>query len=396
MDDRGTLEFLALCSACDVGGFETASQYLTQDMFSLEETRTGWKVIQAIYKAGNDRVDYAQLLDGMQDAGVKVTSEWIDGISKSAWESSHAAYHAKRLVASYRADRLRAISEIVTRQRLATDDWMRWLQSEIESIAGGIEKECQSIADVLATPDSEARIVTTGFQLLNQRLGGGMRAKELIVAGGRPGAGKTTLMMQMALQSAVQQGTRTLIVTIEMAAKELIKRMLRTVDREKLERLPIFIRDDLTEWRQMEAAIKQAIRSKGIELVVVDYIQRIRHDGTDHRERQIAEISGGLKDIARTCDIPVIAGSQLNRESARNGSRPTLKDLRESGAIEQDADIVLLLGQTDEDSNARTFDIAKQRNGPTGKYELRLDGPAFWFHEVDESEKYQEAASQWS
>lgn len=395
MDDRKTLEFLALCSACMVDGFEKASQYVTEDMFSLDDMRTGWKVIQGVYKAGNDRVDYAQLLDGMQDAGVPITKEWIEGITQSAWECSHATYHAKRLVAAYRADRLRAISEVITRQRLVTDDRMKWLQSEIEAIAGGVEKECMSIADVLATPETEQRVITTGFPLLNQRLSGGMRAKELIVAGGRPGAGKTTLMMQIALQAAFEAGTRTLIVTIEMAARELIKRMLKRVDRERLERLPIFIRDDLTEWRQMEAAIKQAIRSKGIELVVVDYIQRITHNGTDHRERQIAEISGGLKDIARTCDIPVIAGSQLNRESARNGSRPTLKDLRESGAIEQDADIVLLLGQSEEDTNARTFDIAKQRNGPTGKYELRLDGPAFWFYEVDESEKYGEVTNKW-
>lgn len=395
MSERAEMEMLTLCAACDQHGFEAAKAHVTEDMFSIADHRTAWRVIESAYKAGSHGIDYAQLLDGMKDAGVKPITDWIERIVKASYEASYASYHAKRLLACHRADRMRAIAEQVTSLQMMTDDRLKWIQQEIQDISGGIEREALSLAEVLAIPDIERRVVKTGFPMLDGRLNGGIRAKELIVAGGRPGAGKTTLMMQIALQAAYQYGTRCLIVTIEMSAGELAKRMMRKVDAGRLAELPIFVRDDLTDWRQMESAIKQTIRSKHIDLVVVDYIQRITHSGADYRERQIAEISGGLKDIAREADIPVIAGSQLNRESVRKGTRPTLSDLRESGAIEQDADVVLLLGQSEEHQAMRTFDIAKQRNGATGKHELRLDGPNFWFEEVAEADKFADVASAW-
>lgn len=393
--DRSELELLTLCASCDIAGFEQAKQFVTLEMFSIPDHQTAWQVIERAYKGGAQGIDYAQLLDGMSDAGVKPITDWIERIVKASYEASHAAYHAKRLLSCHRADKMRAIAEQVSRLQMMTDDRLKWIQAEIEHLSSGIEREAVSIAEVLAQPEIERRVVKTGFPRLDKRLNGGIRAKELIVVGGRPGAGKTTLMMQAAVHAAYFHGTRCLILTIEMSAAELVKRMTKKIPVERLESLPIFIRDDLTDWAQMQAAIKQTIRSKHIDLVVVDYIQRITNSGTDHRERQIAEISGGLKDIAREADIPVIAGSQLNRESVKKGSRPTLSDLRESGAIEQDADLVLLLGQSEEHEAARTFDIAKQRNGATGKYELRLDGPNFWFEEIDEGDKFAKVASAW-
>lgn len=396
MSDRAELELLLICAACDIDGFERAKQFVNSDMFSVDDLRTAWSVIEAIHKSGSDRVDYAQLMDGMSDAGIRPIGQWVERIVSASYEASHSEYHARRLLSAHRADRLRSVAAKVSDLKMVTEDRLRWLMQEIEELAGGIENDCVSVGEVLAMPVTERRIVKTGFPILDQRIGGGLKAKELMVVGGRPGAGKTTLMMQIAAQSAYLHGTRCLVVTIEMSKEELTGRWHKKITADKLQTLPIYIRDDLSDWMQMQSVIRQTIKRRSIDLVIVDYIQRITHSGTDHRERQIAEISGGLKDIARDANIPVIAGSQLNRESVRKGTRPTLTDLRESGAIEQDSDVVLLLGYNEEQDNMRTFDIAKQRNGPTGKAELRLDGPVFWFHEVEPEHPYAGVDAAWS
>jgi replicative DNA helicase len=119
-------------------------------------------------------------------------------------------------------------------------------------------------------------------------------------------------------------------------------------------------------------------------VVVLDYIQlceiKLSRDG--NREREIATMSRRLKQLAKICKVPIVIGSQLNRESAKRG-KPTLADLRESGAIEQDADIVLLLHRDDE-SDDTTIGIAKHRGGATGEVVMRLNGPQFRFEDAYE------------
>lgn len=392
MTDRRDLEFLCICAACDRGGLEAAMMYIDAEAFSHEDLRGIFKIIQRLRAAGADGVDYAMLADAVRDAGLEVSKDYLQKITAAAWEASHAQYHARRLRDVVRADRLRAMAFRLEKLTVAPDEVIHDLQEEIESIGGDAETGEQSLGQLLLVPKSTSNIIPTGFPILDQKLGGGLRSKQLLVIGGRPGAGKTSLMTQMCAQMAFA-GHKTLMVTIEMSAGEVLGRLKRSIAIDRLAEMPMWLRDDLTDFRQIDSALRTAIRQRGVQAVFVDYIQRVTVTGQDNREKEIRIISSGLKDLARDCNIPVVAGSQLKRGE---GGRPKLTDLRESGAIEQDADVVILLGHHDEGEALRTFDIAKQRNGATSQNDIAFDGPRTWFTEVVSEQVDSAAYDNWN
>jgi replicative DNA helicase len=377
MSDRRDLEFLVLCAACDRGGLEAAMMYIDDGCFAHDDLRGIWKVIMKLRATGIDGVDYAMLADAVSDAGIDVAKDYLQRIASAAWEAGHAQYHARRLRDVVRADRLRLLGMKMERMTVAPDDVVRELKQDLDDITGEAESGEQSIGQLLLAPTIASVIVPTGFPILDQKLGGGLRSKQLLVIGGRPGTGKTSLMGQMAAQMAMA-GYRTMLVTIEMSGREMVSRLKRAVSVERLSELQLFIRDDLDHFHQIDSACRTAIRQRGLHAVFVDYIQRVSVPGQENREKEIRMISSGLKDLARHCNIPVVAGSQLKRGEGR----PKLSDLRESGAIEQDADVVILLGHHDDGEGLRTFDVAKQRNGATSQNDIAFDGPRTWFSEV--------------
>ena len=143
--------------------------------------------------------------------------------------------------------------------------------------------------------------------------------------------------------------------------------------------LPLWF-SEAFEFSKLTRQIRLAKRRHGIQLAAVDYLQLIESPTVrnDLRERQVAIMSRGLKQLAMELQIPILLGSQLNRESEKRG-RPSLADLRESGAIEQDADIVILIAG-DPESDDRELIVAKHRGGPVGMVRATLDRPKFWFH----------------
>jgi replicative DNA helicase len=168
--------------------------------------------------------------------------------------------------------------------------------------------------------------------------------------------------------------------------QEKVSRVLREV----VSWLPLKVDDTGGHtFEQLRARSKgEAIRS-GVDLIIVDYLQLVRFPGAQGREREIAEISGGLKNLAKDLNIPVVALSQLNRKMEdRQDRTPRLSDLRDSGSIEQDADVVLLLHR---DHNAQPSSpmfgkaellVAKHRNGPTGSFHLRFEGQVCRFSDL--------------
>jgi len=247
------------------------------------------------------------------------------------------------------------------------------------------------------------RGVETGFFELDDMLNGLQRGEMLIVAA-RPSMGKTAFAMNIIEHVSANSLLPCAVFSLEMSKQQLAQRMLCSrgqIDAHKLRKgmlqaheyahlanvvgelakAPIWVDDSagLTPL-DLRAKARRLKRQHDIKLIMVDYMQLMDNPGPENRQQQISEISRGIKAVARELDIPVMALSQLNRASeGRDGHRPRMSDLRESGSIEQDADVIMLLHREDyyrmsepdfTPDNIAEIIIAKQRNGPTGTVKL--------------------------
>jgi replicative DNA helicase len=258
--------------------------------------------------------------------------------------------------------------------------------------------------------------VETGFVDFDQ-MTGGLQKSELIILAARPSMGKTALAMNMAEYAALN-GTQTLFVSLEMSAIELGDRLLCSVARVNGNRLrngtitnderkklinaaaqisqaPLFIDDSPSRtMTEIAANARRLKRRQGLGLIVVDYLQLIDPDNPrDPRQEQVSKISRRLKALAREMEVPVLCLGQLNRQvEATSSNKPQLSHLRESGAIEQDADVVMFVHReeyymTNEEDREQVRGqadllIRKQRNGPTGEMKLT------WNHEFTRFDNY--------
>jgi len=248
--------------------------------------------------------------------------------------------------------------------------------------------------------------IPSGFTKMD-RVTGGFKNKELIIIAGRPGMGKTALALQLA-KNISEFNNSVGFFSLEMSDESLARRYLSNVSgksnvellngkcsidqllstSEQLLKLGIYI-DDTSNISiiELRAKVRKLIMQHHIKAIIVDYLQLMKGEGQS-REQEVSSISRGLKAIAKDMDIVVIALSQINRESeARKDKRPQLSDLRESGAIEQDADMVFLLYRpayykiesvVSDGNNLNTeglliVDIAKNRNGATGEFNLKTN-----------------------
>lgn len=260
------------------------------------------------------------------------------------------------------------------------------------------ELAAETVNQVIATGKGElsGSVVPTGFADLDRLLSGGLRDGQLIVIAGRPGLGKSTAGLDIARNAAIRHAMTSMFVTLEMTGIELTMRMLSAEARiplhllrtgqlrddewdravEPLARIddaPLKIYDDpMMNLGLIRAEAKRIKAAHGLRLLVIDYLQLMtgkRGDGG--RQQEVADLSRGLKLLSKEVECPVIAMSQLNRgPEQRQDKKPSLGDLRESGAIEQDADVVILLDRPEYyDRNKRPgeadFIVAKHRNGPT-------------------------------
>jgi replicative DNA helicase len=255
-------------------------------------------------------------------------------------------------------------------------------------------------------PD-KLRGLPTGFTDFD-RLTGGLRPGDLVIVAGRPSMGKTTLAMNMAEFAAVNPGTRAsvAIFSMEMPSEQLITRMLSSIGgvplnalrsgkisdedwvritgaTSQLSEAKIFVDEaPALNPTELRARARRVKREHGLHLIVVDYLQLMQVPGTqENRATEIAEISRGLKTLAKELAVPVIALSQLNRGvEQREHKKPVMSDLRESGAIEQDADMILLIYREEVYDRNTTkkgvaeIDLVKHRNGEIGTFLLTFQG----------------------
>ena len=256
--------------------------------------------------------------------------------------------------------------------------------------------------DELATRGGQMPGLPTGFSMLDQYIGG-LNKSDLILLGARPGMGKTAIALNMAMSAAKKSGKTVVIFQLEMSRAQLATRLLSTegfIDSKKL-RMGNLDDDD---WQKMAEATEnlnklnilidensgitvpemkaKCRRVNNLGLIVIDYLQLMHAPKrTDNRVQEVAEISRSLKIMAKDLNVPVLCCCQLSRgPEGRQDKRPMLSDLRESGSIEQDADIVLFIYRDDyynsegDNHNAAELIVAKNRHGETGKIDLQWMG----------------------
>jgi replicative DNA helicase len=276
----------------------------------------------------------------------------------------------------------------------------RYEHSEIEALGRLVQ---DVVGKLQASEGRRASGVLTGFGDLDE-LTGGFQPGDFIIVAGRPSLGKTALLLNVA-ENMAMRGDAVGIFSLEMSKHQLVERLLAARSGLELHRLrrmmlgkehysrlfaacgelqdaPIYV-DDLaaTTLLQIRARARRMVVKHAVKAIFVDYIQLITTGGrVESRQLEVSEISRGLKALARELNLPVVCASQLNRApEQREGHRPRLSDLRESGSLEQDADLVALLHREDyyhqgdddyEPSGTAELIVAKQRNGPTDTVKL--------------------------
>ena len=317
------------------------------------------------------------------------------------------------------ADRIRETVESIgsTSEKLAS------AQSAVMSISESVASRqpkvmrevLSSAVDVLTQRSSgNVRCLPTGFRDLDRQLAGGFRPGNLIVLAGRPGMGKTSLAVNIGYQVS-GSGVPVLVLSLEMPEQELADRLIsqaggvylsavlagdmegETGERimagvSRLHEIPLVI-DDQGGLSLFDVASKarSVKRKHGLGLLVIDYLQLMTGEG-DNRNQQIEQITRGLKALAKELDIPVVALSQLSRKcEERTNKRPMNSDLRESGAIEQDADVILFVYRDEEynpdspDKGTAEIIISKNRQGQNGMVRMAYQGCYTRFTDLDHS-----------
>lgn len=258
------------------------------------------------------------------------------------------------------------------------------------------------------------RGVPTGFPDLDDALAG-LQQSNLIILAARPGVGKTTLAMNIAQYVAVELKRPVGFFSLEMSREELVDRLLvaqADIDAWKLKtgklseddfsklsdamgvlaEAPLFIDDTpALSVLEMRTKARRLQVESSLDLLVVDYLQLARSRNLENRVQEVSEISQGMKNLARELKIPVLVLSQLSRAvETRGGKKPQLADLRESGSIEQDADVVMFLWREDDENPENIMlDISKHRNGPLRSVPLRFKGDRIKFYSRDTKHKSQ-------
>src|SRR5712692_1282974 len=398
------------------------SGWLHSDDFFRDSHRFIYEAMQELYNANepSDIVTVTDRLERKSQLPAVGGVAYIHSLATVVPTAIHVEYYGRIVQRTSLKRRLISVAQrIVT---LGYDDELdvedAFNQSEqvlFELIQRRIERDFVPIADVLSDyfENLEAILANagrltglpSGFSELDNKLGG-FQKSDLIILAARPGIGKTAFILNVADHIGQQTGQGVAIFNLEMSAEQLVQRMVacragvnlqhlrtgalpdwehsRVVDAiSKMSDLPIFFDESgevsITELRSKARRLKA---EKNIGMIMVDYLQLMHGSANrsrDNRVQEVSEITRQLKAMARELDIPVLAVSQLSRAiEARSEHKPQLSDLRESGSIEQDADIVMFISR-DRDSEDRRDQadiiIAKHRNGPTGEVALQFFGP---------------------
>jgi replicative DNA helicase len=402
----------------DNDALHEAVELLQPDDFYRDAHRKIYQAMTELYTR-NEPVDLITLnnyLKGKGDLDDVGGVQYLSSLASFVPTSANVKYHS-RIVREKALVRnlLHSVTDIaknVYDNDLDTDELIDYAEKKIFDLSDKKIKTSfftmkELISDTFVTIerlyDKKESItgIPSGFKDMDE-LTTGFQKGDLIIIGGRPGMGKTAFSLNISQHVGIAMKEPVAIFSLEMAKEQLVMRMLCSeakVDSNKVRKGFINKRDDWNKLTnaagklaeslifiddssalsvlEMRAKARRLKQQHGLSLVIVDYLQLMRGRGKfERREQEIAEISRSLKALAKELQVPVIALSQLNRgvETRGGNKNPTLADLRESGAIEQDADVIIFLYRDSKDEmegkGKMIVDIAKQRNGPTDKITL--------------------------
>lgn len=357
----------------------------------------------------------------------------LANLSEKVGSAAHIEYYTKILKQkTIQRDLISASYEILRDaydESVKVDDLIDKAQSKVyEAIQNSVRKEVQDIGSVIneamkSIEDMQGSNglsgVPSGFLSIDT-ITMGWQKSDLIILAARPSVGKTAFSLNIVRNAAVTHNMPVAFFSLEMPAIQLAKRLMTSETGLEAEKIKGGIKLQDYEWQQLEYKLKDLskapiyiddtpslpimefrtkaknlVKNKGVRLIVVDYLQLMQGppELRGMREQEVAAISRTLKATAKELDVPIIALSQLSRQAAQRqggGGKPVLSDLRESGSIEQDADMVIFihrpdavgLSETPEDREKTFIIIAKHRNGQTGEIEMLFKGDQIKFMEM--------------
>ncbi len=403
----------------DPGAIDKVEEVLEEDHFYRHAHRAVFQAIAAL-SARSESADLITVTEELRKQGTLENmggATFLQSLLDSVPSSANVEFHARLVLEKAVLRKLIEVAnEIIEHSYEASEPWMEVLdkaeqllfgvgQSRLKREFTPLKTILKSTFEILEELYENKRAVTgvpTGFTDLD-RMTSGLQKSDLIIIAGRPSMGKTSLMLNIAENVAIDYKIPVGIFSLEMSKEQIVQRFLCSRARIPAQRLrtgylkesewplltqsaarlseaPIFVDDTpamgLTEMRAKARRLKAR---HGLGLLCVDYLQLARGlSGAESRQQEISQISQGLKALAKELEVPVIAGSQLSRAvEARENKRPILSDLRESGAIEQDADIVgfiyreeMYKPDKEEAKGVAEVIIGKHRNGPTGAVRL--------------------------
>ncbi|NNG07201.1 MAG: replicative DNA helicase [Desulfobacteraceae bacterium] len=382
-----------------------------------------------------DLVTLSQLLTGKdlleKAGGTEFLASLVDAVSTSAGIQYHAEIVRDLSVRRKLINQCSIISERCFQGWQETDELLDQAEqsifdiaeqkigegfSTLEEVIKGSFKKLESVAE----HEGFVTGVPTDFRDLD-RLTAGLQPSDLIIIAGRPSMGKTALALNIGYNAAAKTKKAVAVFSLEMSQLHLGMRLLgfhSQIDASKLRtgflkdtdwmkltesantlsELPIFIDDSSgLSILEMKAKCRRLLKKRDLGLVIIDYLQLVQgRRSAESRQLEISEISRSLKALAKDLNVPVLALSQLNRKvEDRPNKKPQLSDLRESGAIEQDADVIAFIYRdelynptTEENKNVAEIILAKQRNGPTGFFKLQFQQEFTRFRDYVEEDRY--------
>ena len=417
----------------DAASVASSAEIVRPEDFYFEQNKEIYAVIIELFNENtpidivtvSDRLNQRDRLDAV--GGIS----YLASVAASVPTTENVVYYSKIIKEKAILRKLigssRAISELAYTESDTVERILEQSEQLIFDVSSSKEQnDIVHINDVLMTAyqtmvqnslnKDKLTGVPTGFDELNRRTGG-LHGGELIIIAGRPGMGKSSFAVNIAESAAINNNVPVAIFNLEMSKSMIVNRILCSqalVDSakvrmgdfssedwqqlgsvmDKVALAPIYIDDTASiTVSEIRAKCRRLKQAKNLGLIVIDYLQLMQSASrTDSRQQEISEISRSLKVLSKELDIPVIALSQLARTcESRSDKRPMLADLRESGAIEQDADIVMFLyrdeyyNKDSEDKNMAECIIAKQRSGETGMFKLGWQGRYTKFVNVDYS-----------
>ncbi len=405
---------------------------VSADSFYVQKHRTIFSAMFDLFKR-SEPIDLVSLSSRLKETkeleragGMSYLASLVDTVPSSMNAKHYAEIVARKYTMRQLIEAAQHISELGFSEEQDLDEILDSAEKKMYEVtsAPGNQKftalahvldDAFERLDKLHKSGDELRGVPTGYAEFDNKTAG-LQKSDLIILAARPSMGKTSLALDIARNAAIRHDKKVGIFSLEMSAQQLVDRMLASeaqvdawrlrtgklrddeFDRlgEAMARLStakIFVDDQPgNNILKMRSVARRLKSEHGLDLLIVDYLQLMVPAGKnrpDNLVQQVTEISRSLKQLAREMDVPVIALSQLSRAIEQRRGRPQLSDLRDSGSIEQDADLVVFIHNEDrykeegERSNIVELIIAKHRNGPTGSVELFFDDKRTTFRSIE-------------